>query len=137
MIRLELRHIALRLFLNAADLFCGFFLFGGGLRLIDRPFAVGYLVMAAAIFLLYLSSGVWTSSKWKLKLRLGFYGLATGFSVLSVALSVFYNRIRVEWPEWVAVVVLLVVFIVSAFHLRLVVQSRGSSLDDRVRPPAK
>jgi hypothetical protein len=129
--------IALGLFLNAADLFCAFFLFLGGAQLVDRlSFPLGYVVMASALLLLYLSSGVWTSSKWKLKLRLGLYGLATGIFVPSVLLA--KSRNRIESPVWVAIVVILVVFIVSAFHLRLVTRSRGEGpTHDGVRTSAK
>ena len=88
--------------------------------------------MAGGIFLLYISWGVWTLSKWKLKLRLALYGAFTAIIVPSGFLATH----RMERGDWLGMAVLVVVLVMSVLHWRFVVKSPNSVARDGGTPLA-
>ena len=117
--------IVLALFLTVGDLVTAFFGFLGGVNMLNRHGAVGYIPLSFSVFLLYFSSGLWTRQHWKLYGRLAMYGVP--FLLLLVAVVVLLVRAAAFGGPTDLVVVLvvgLVIIALSWLHLRLVLRTR-------------
>jgi hypothetical protein len=115
--------IAIGILLTATDLLTAFFLVLGGLNATVSHPVTGYVSVAAAPLLLFLSSGIWTKSRLKLIIRLFLY--AGTFVALSVSTIVLVAAHAVpvsdnSWVMYLALGLFLAAVFLSAVYLRLI-----------------
>jgi hypothetical protein len=111
----------LEITLTAMDLFVSLFLiFVGRMTAAMRSATVGYVTVGFGVFLIYLSTGIWKTSKWKLVTRLALY---VGTFCLVLTTLVFFIAIRHETmdrqtPLPAVSLLLLLIVVLSAIHLQ-------------------
>ena len=112
--------VGLGILLNVTDLVVAFSLVLGGWNATNSHPLTGYITMAMAPVLLYLSSGMWTTQNWKLISRLVLYGGV--FLVLAVSAAVFIiRRVRFidDFLTYVLVTGFFILALLSDIHLNL------------------
>jgi hypothetical protein len=113
-----------RITLSTIDLFVSIFLiFGGGMIAGIRSPTVGYVTVGFGLFLIYLSTGMWTKQKWKLIIRFVLY--AGTFAVLALITAIGLVERRFSSDDVFLCLLaagFLVVILLSAAHFRTIGQ---------------
>lgn len=112
--------------LNGADLLVSLFLIFGGFAIADRhSLIMGCVTVSCGLFLIYLSSGMWTKQRWKLMIRFVLY--AGAFAILGLITVVGLIQRHLSSDDvflYLVAAGFLAVVLLSAAYFRVVAQPK-------------